>query len=227
MTCYFQGCNEKGVTKEHIPPRSFFPEGERHQLLTVKACKTHNNDKSTNDLYVLAQICMHSSPRNRSREVFLARVAPQLSHNNQALRRLLSKGAVQVPGGVAYPVDEARFDEFFTALSCGLIYKSQKAQLPRNYRINHIYHQLPDNGTAEWKLLVEGIDKFYDAKPLRVMNFGSPDALNERIYTVEIHGIPQFAGSITIVHRFFGVFKVTSMLTRLGDGDDPDGVIPA
>jgi len=195
--------------------------------LTVKACETHNNDKSTNDLYVLAQICMHCSPRNRAREVFQDRVAPQLSHNNHALRRLLLKGAVQVPAGVAYPVDEARFDEFFTALSCGLIYKSQKAQLPRNYRINHIYHQLLDNRSAEWKQFVAGVEEFYGAKPVSVLNFGSPDALNERIYNVEIHGIPGFGGSITIVHRFFGVFKVTSMLTRLVDGDDLDGVPPA
>ncbi len=65
MQCYFQGCVDKGVTKEHIPPRSFSPDGEKIQLLTVKSCKTHNNAKSTNDLYVLAQICMRTSPRVR------------------------------------------------------------------------------------------------------------------------------------------------------------------
>ena len=34
MTCYFQGCSDQGVTKERIPPRSLFPEGEKAQLLT-------------------------------------------------------------------------------------------------------------------------------------------------------------------------------------------------
>lgn len=138
MNCYFQGCTEKGTTKEHIPPRSFFPEDERLQLPTVKSCKAHNNDKSTNDLYVLAQICMNASPSNRAYEVFQQRVAPQLSHNNDALRRMLLQGAVNVPGGVKYPVDHARFDEFFTALSCGLIYKSQKAPLPSDSLIDHM-----------------------------------------------------------------------------------------
>jgi hypothetical protein len=99
MSCYFKGCTEKGTTKEHIPPRSFFPEGEREQLLTVKSCKAHNNDKSTNDLYVLAQICMNASPSNRAREVFQERVLPQLSHNNHALRRMLLKDSRQLPGG--------------------------------------------------------------------------------------------------------------------------------
>ena len=92
MTCYFQGCKEKGVTKEHIPPRSFFPEGEKEQLLTVKSCKKHNNAKSKDDLYVLAQICMNASPSNRAREVSLNKVAPQLEFNNGALRKRLADG---------------------------------------------------------------------------------------------------------------------------------------
>ncbi|WP_246722873.1 hypothetical protein [Aureimonas sp. OT7] len=223
MSCYFPGCNEKGTTKEHIPPRSFFPVGERLQLLTVKSCKKHNNDKSTNDLYVLAQICMNASPSNRAREVFQERVAPQLSHNNDMLRRMLLKGAFKVRGGVAYPVDHARFDEFFTALSCGLIYKSQKAPLPSDYKVSHIYHRFISDADAERQALEAGIDRFYDGKPLDFMSFGNPDLRNERIYTVEIHGLPGFQGSITIVHKFFGVFKVTSMLTRFVSrkGGDP------
>lgn len=214
VNCYFQGCAEKGTTKEHIPPRSFFPEGETSQLLTVKSCKAHNNAKSKNDLYVLAQICINASPSNRAGEVFQKRVKPQLLHNNHALRRMLVKGSITVDGGVKYPVDTARFDEFFTALSCGLIYKSQKAPLPSNYRIGHIYHRFISDADAELKALEESIDRFYDGKPLDIMSFGNPGARNERIYTVEIHGLPGFQGSITIVHRFFGVFKVTSMLTR-------------
>ncbi len=215
MNCYFQGCTEEGVTKEHIPPRSFFPEGERLQLLTVKSCKAHNNDKSTNDLYVLAQICMNASPNNRAREVFMERVAPQLSHNNYALRRMLRKGSVQVPGGVSYPVDVARFDEFFTALSCGLVFKSQKSPLPANYKIGHIYHQFAGEGDEELRAIEAAIGHFYEGPPLNILTFGKPETRNERIYTVEIYGMPRFHGSITIVHKFFGVFKVTSMLTRL------------
>ena len=47
------------------------------------------------------------------------------------------------------------------------------------------------------------------------MEFGELDARNERIYAVTIFGIPQFQSSITIVHIFFGVFRVTSMLGRV------------
>jgi hypothetical protein len=155
---------------------------------------------------------MNASPSNRAREVFLERVAPQLSHNNDALRRMLLKGSFKVGGASCIP-STAR-DEFFTALSCGLIYKSQKAPLPSDYTIGHIYHRLISEADAERQALEAGIDRFHDEKPLDVMSFGNPETRNERIYTVEIHGLPNFQGSITIVHRFFGVFKVTSMLTR-------------
>jgi len=223
MKCYFQGCVEKGTTKEHIPPRSFFPDGEKTNLLTVKSCEKHNGAKSTNDLYVLAQICMNSAPSNRAREVFLNKVAPQLSYNNDALRKMLLEGSYQVDGGVAYAVNIERFDEFFTALSCGLIYKSQQAQLPSDYHISHIYHRLVHEPDEQRDAIETGIDEFYDEEPLDFMAFGNPKTHNERIYTCEIHGLPKFQGSITIVHRFFGVFKVTSMLSRLVrfNNDDP------
>lgn len=129
------------------------------------------------------------------------------------------------PGGVAYPVDTVRFDEFFAALACGLVCKSQKQRLPDDYRITHIYHRFTREPDTELDELERGIDEFYDGKPLASLEFGRPDARNERIYAVDIHGVPGYLGSIMIVHRFFGVFKVTSMLTKVGVvGANPDVV---
>jgi hypothetical protein len=215
MRCYFQGCREMGTTKEHIPPRSFFPVGEKEQLLTVKSCTAHNNAKSKDDLYVLAQICMHASPSNRAREVWLSKVVPQLDFNGGKLRSMLAKGAVPHGNGVAYPVQRDRLDGFFTALSCGLVFKSQQASLPAIYAINHVYHSLVNSADATTKAIEAAIEEFYKGKPMTFMEFGKPDLQNERIYTAEIHGLPNFESSITIVHLFFGKFKVTSMLSRL------------
>lgn len=216
MRCYFQGCEHKGVTKEHIPPKSFFPDGEKDQLLTVKSCEEHNNAKSKDDLYVLAQICMNASPSNRAREVFLKKIAPQLEYNNGALRKKLANGAVPQPdGSVAYKVDVPRLDDFFTALSCGIIFKTCGDTLPANYGIQHVYHSLTGGSDPELQQIEQLIEDFYGGKPMDFMEFGEPGAKNERIYTVTIFGIPEFKSSITIVHLFFGKFKVTSMLTNL------------
>ncbi|MBB2158502.1 hypothetical protein HLH33_19840 [Gluconacetobacter diazotrophicus] len=166
MECYFQGCTEDATTKEHIPPRSFFPQGENDQLLTVRSCKIHNNDKSKNDTYVLAHICMNAPPESRAKEIFDKTVRPQLSHNNDALARTLLKDSREVSGGISCAVDCDRLDEFFTALSCGLIYKSQKKKLPSNYRLGHIYHQLSAPDDILCREMQNEIDKFYDGKPL-------------------------------------------------------------
>lgn len=213
MKCYFPGCDNKGITKEHIPPRSFFPKGEKEQLLTVKSCEDHNNAKCTDDLYVLAQICMNASPSNRAREIFLKKIAPQLKFNNSALRKRLAKDSVQLPdGSVKYPVDVPRFDEFFTALSCGVIFKTCDTQLPNHFDISHIYPNFESEGSAEIQRLEKTITGFYSGEPMEVLNFGRPNIQNERIYTVEIFGMPNFESSITIVHIFYGKFRVLSML---------------
>ena len=163
MNCYFQGCAERGLTKEHIPPRSFFPDGEKQQLLTVRSCTRHNNSKSKDDLYVLAQICMNASPSNRAREVFLSKIVPQLSFNNSALRKRLVKGAVELPNGaVKYRTEIDRFDEFFSALSCGIVYKACGSSLPPNFEITHIYHNLQRDASAEETKLKDHIGEFYD-----------------------------------------------------------------
>jgi hypothetical protein len=123
VKCYFQGCEKKGVTKEHLPPRSFFPKNEKVQILTVKSCVEHNNAKSKDDLYVLAQVCMNASPSNRAREIFLKKIKPQLEFNSGALRKKLAEGAAPLSdGSVQYNIEIHRLDEFFTALSCGIIF---------------------------------------------------------------------------------------------------------
>jgi hypothetical protein len=65
--CYC--CNEIAKTKDHIPPKCFFPEIKyfpdsspdyRSQLVTVPACEIHNNSRSTDDEYTAAMIFLHS-----------------------------------------------------------------------------------------------------------------------------------------------------------------------
>ncbi|WP_297794835.1 hypothetical protein [uncultured Marinobacter sp.] len=158
---------------------------------------------------------MNASPSNRAREVFQNKVAPQLEFNNGALRKRLAKGAVNLGNGaVRYPVDVPRLDSFFTALSCGVVFKSCGSALPENYKVKNIYHCLEGNSSPFLTAIENGIDSFYSGEPMALMEFGDPGAKNERIYTVKVFGIPGFGSSITVVHEFFGKFKVTSMLTH-------------
>ncbi|HEV7340530.1 MAG TPA: hypothetical protein VGN68_02755 [Sphingopyxis sp.] len=157
---------------------------------------------------------MNASPSNRAREVWEAKVVPQLSFNGDKFREMLAAGAKPNSDGVKYPVNKRRFDDFFTALSCGLIYKSQKSPLPTSYRIGHIYHAFTSDADPAVQLLEAAIGAFYSGPPIDSFDFGKPNLQNERIYTAEIFGHAGFGGHITIAHCFFGTFKVTSMLSK-------------
>jgi hypothetical protein len=50
MKCYT--CGAEATTREHVPPRSFFPKGRRQNLLTVPSCYVHNHDQSLDIEYV-------------------------------------------------------------------------------------------------------------------------------------------------------------------------------
>lgn len=45
--CYW--CGEKATSKEHVPPSNIFPKHYRHELITVGACKKHNEEFSKLD----------------------------------------------------------------------------------------------------------------------------------------------------------------------------------
>jgi hypothetical protein len=53
--CYY--CGERATTREHVPPKGFFSRKANLQLKTVPSCTKHNNAKSHDDQYLLAQIC--------------------------------------------------------------------------------------------------------------------------------------------------------------------------
>jgi hypothetical protein len=49
-SCYM--CDQPSSTREHVPPRSFFPKGKRPNLWTVPSCPTHNLENNQDVEYV-------------------------------------------------------------------------------------------------------------------------------------------------------------------------------
>jgi hypothetical protein len=50
VKCY--ACSAEATTREHVPPKSFFPKDRRQELLTVPSCYAHNHDQSLDIEYV-------------------------------------------------------------------------------------------------------------------------------------------------------------------------------
>jgi len=50
-------CTEaQGTTKDHVPPKSFFPEPRPANLITVPSCKKCNSGAAMDDNYLLATL---------------------------------------------------------------------------------------------------------------------------------------------------------------------------
>lgn len=155
---------------------------------------------------------MASSPANRSQEVWLKRIAPQLEHKNRAFAKTVLKGSGVVDGQRHYIVDRKRMDGFFDAVCCGLIYKLKRHSLPSGYKQTHIYHNITIYQEID-RTIADTIDEFYRDPPLALFGFSAPDLRNTQIYRVSIFGELDAWKNISVVHTFYRVFKVTTLLT--------------
>jgi hypothetical protein len=68
MKCYM--CDADATTREHVPPRSFFPKGHRENLVTVPSCIVHNHDQSLDIEYVRNIIVGFSGTNAHAEPVF-------------------------------------------------------------------------------------------------------------------------------------------------------------
>jgi hypothetical protein len=65
--CYY--CGNIANTREHAPPKIFFPNSLRDNLVTVPSCSLHNNAKSNSDEYIFQLIVSCCEP-NQDEGIF-------------------------------------------------------------------------------------------------------------------------------------------------------------
>ena len=215
-SCYI--CGGAATTREHMPPKSFFPKGGDLQLKTVPSCKIHNNDKSGDDQYLLAHICMNAaSGDNLPKKLFLRSIAPAFSRG-EGFRKILATGSVGLPGGVRkYKVDTSRFDNFFNHLSFAIYFDRYGVPLNRRrHTPHHYYLSLASADSEELQrrtFLTTMLGKFFRDFEGMIATYEA-DKINESVYRNKILDPGGKDASITIAHTFYGIFEAVSLLTR-------------
>ncbi len=223
-TCYM--CNKTATSREHFPPKSFFPKSGRvrSKLRTVPSCDEHNGKKSSDDQYLLAHICIHAaSGENLAKTIFWRSIAPHLS--SKRFKTDLVNGAQPLPDRtVAYKVDVARIDSFFDHLSCALYFDRYKTSLnPGSHLISHAYLSLVSQDPHEQlrnRLAATMMEAFISNFNESVAHYEAAKA-DESIYHNKIIDPAGVLGSITIMHTFYGVFNVVSFLSKQGVIGEP------
>lgn len=217
-TCYM--CSSPSSSREHVPPKAFFPNrGAGLQLATVPSCAIHNNAKSGDDMYLLAHICMAAAKgENLASQVFMRSVKAQIERREN-FKSLLNDGSR--PAGdeaVAYKVDVSRFDSFFDHLSAAMYH----LRFGRTYdfatrHMNHVYLSLLTEDPEERKRIgfieVQMKPLLYHFR-LNVAEYEA-DRIDEIVYRHQFAAPAGEHGSVTIIHSFYGVFEVCSLLPSM------------
>ena len=91
--CYW--CGKPATTREHVPPRCFFPDKDKEDisniefhwenLLTVPSCHDHNTKKSLDDEYLLA----HIAPARNTNGYGLYKTAFKIMRSVKRNRKLI------------------------------------------------------------------------------------------------------------------------------------------
>ncbi|KMJ45967.1 hypothetical protein AB204_06040 [Xenorhabdus khoisanae] len=231
-SCYYPGCEKIANTKEHIPPKSFFPSDKKLNLMTVKSCEDHNNSKTKDDIYALTQICLcclTSDEEQNINKVFSKSVIEQLQHNNKALQRTIFKNSKFSARGVSVPVDTERMDNFLNCLTLGVLFKKTGKKINLNkYVINNVYLDFNNENSLPKKtndFFFNQFKSYFEdnsAYELLKCSIKVKKGFSEEIYKVNIMGVDfisisensSFKSNITINHLFFGKFRVTTLLTK-------------
>jgi hypothetical protein len=117
QTCYM--CEAKANSREHVPPRCFFPEGKdlpsgrdyRKNLISVPACKEHNLEKSTNDEYLFLVI-LAAGGNLAAQRLFSTKVMRAIRRKQSLLSLITADARPAIYGGLptmAFAVDGQRF----------------------------------------------------------------------------------------------------------------------
>ena len=216
LHCY--ACRKPATGMEHIPPRAFFPRGEGLQLKTIPSCNEHNNQKSKDDQYVLAHICINASlGENQAKAIFKRSIASHLKRS-RAFREILVAGSeTSNDGKRRYKVDMSRFDNFFNHLAAGLFFDRYGKQLNHStHRVGHEYLDFYDgvlNGKLKTGCIQSIVKKLFSEFKDKVVEYEA-DKIDEVVYAYRIMETYGPDSSITIYHTFYGVFNVITFLTR-------------
>jgi hypothetical protein len=128
-TCYM--CENLASTREHVPPRCFFPEKKdlppgcdfKRKLITVPSCVEHNIEKSGDDFYIFLVIL--SLGGNLAAQRQFATKAMRAFRRKPSILRLLKNPRPVLydwQQTMAFELDKNRFDRSIEHLAKALYY---------------------------------------------------------------------------------------------------------
>lgn len=161
--CYC--CDAAGSTKEHVPPKSFFPPSLRKNLITVPSCEAHNLDNSEDVEIARSQICQHIQTNGVARSLAADKVLRSLQRNNAALaKKTLRNLRPVIVNGQQTGVFTAAIDSInrvMEAIAYAIYFHTKGNRYTGSWQIilsSLVFHQMPAEGSTDgWKAVQEAL----------------------------------------------------------------------
>ena len=116
--CYECGIllNQESLTKEHVPPKCFFPKKESITLITVPSCIEHNGGKSSDDEHLLQIISLQILANEKGQNIATSKAVKGILRNKKRTKSLASNATLvyvdEEKTGQLKPTFAFKFDEF-------------------------------------------------------------------------------------------------------------------
>jgi len=142
--CY--ACEKEAISREHVPPRVFFPERKdlplaypdfRKNLITVPSCADHNLTKSNDDQYAFMVVVASFDTNHIARRHF-HKVVRSIKYRNSLSKFYLGDFTpVKVNGlnSIAPKIQFERIQSFLYLLSKGIYYSHFRSRWVKDFSI--------------------------------------------------------------------------------------------
>ncbi|MBL8688956.1 MAG: hypothetical protein JNL04_07640 [Rhodospirillaceae bacterium] len=169
-------------------------------------------------MYVLTHICLNTSRHgNLAQSTFLRAVVGQLEKAPK-FGEMIARGSRWLEDGEReYPIDVRRFDSFFDALTCAIYLDKFDARFDSDrHTMRHVYlnFRSEDDASMAMARLAESSMSWFATNHADHIEHYEADRVDEVVYENDVIAPAGTKASITIGHRFYGSFRVISLLTQ-------------
>ena len=165
-SCY--ACDEKKVSREHVPPLCFFPDKKdssgrsiyRKNLIRVPSCDVHNTAKSDDDLYAAFHLAStirgnHCAELVRNGVIARRLEKDRMERGGALTKRILKQIRGVVGENLFGAVDAGRMVRFLDLCARGVCFYERLRPLKLPLRVANLDYDLLDNPKKSEQLAVQ------------------------------------------------------------------------
>jgi hypothetical protein len=130
-------CNAEATTREHVPPRSFFPKTRRKSPVTVPSCYDHNHDQSLDVEYV-GNVIASLYGGNEQAEQMIGTAERSFDRSPAFFYQtfgLFEEVSIDGQTTVAFPIDLERLKSVIRTIASAIYFKDQGRKYPASWTV--------------------------------------------------------------------------------------------